>query len=90
MGCEYSSVPEWTRVTKLTKPLVGLYVVVISRFATIAVPIQSSAMRLNAELLVQSPLGRRAERGICKTQAPISRKFHIYHFFDLFKDSVNI
>ena len=69
-------------------PWLGFCVVVISRFANVAVPIHSSAMRPDAELLVQSLLRARVERGINKIQAPVSWKFNIYHIFDFLIDSV--
>ena len=61
---------------------------VISRFANVAVPIDSSAMGPDAKSLVQSLLGARVERGIDKIQAPVSWKFNVYHFFDLLIYSV--
>ena len=46
---------------KLTRSPVGVCVVVISRFANIAVPISSSAMRADADALLQRQLGGSSE-----------------------------
>ena len=73
---------------KLTRSLVGFCVVVISRFSNVAVPIPSSAMRADAEVLVQRQLRSGVDGGIDKIQAPISWKFHVDNFFDLPIDSV--
>jgi hypothetical protein len=62
---------------KLTRFPVGVCVVVISRFANIAVPISSPAMRADADALLQRQL-----------QAPVGWKFHVNNFFDLLIDSI--
>jgi hypothetical protein len=73
---------------KPTGSPVGFYVVVIYRFADIVIPIPSAAMRPDAELLIERLPGSRVERDIDKIQAPVSRKFDVYHFFNLPIDSV--
>lgn len=49
----------------------------------------SSAMRSNAEFLVQSLFGPRRERAIDKIQAPVSWKVDVYHFFDVLIYSID-